>query len=397
MNDQPQPTTRVPVTPVMDANMPTGLDSVQLRSALEQVRQAGVPGVYAAVRAGEQTWQGAAGVADIETGQPVSPDMHHRVGSVTKTFTAAAVLQQVERGSIRLDRPIADYLPRLVPGDRGNEITVRMLLNHTSGLAEYLPHAFPSLRAFPTLANLSPESLDHNRNRRFDPIELIEMGVRAPATGSPGATPGVYSNTNYLLLGELLDTVTGESAETYITHHVIEPAGLANTRFPRDSVIDGPHSRSYEAAYGLLDPPRDYSVYDMSWVRTAAALLSTMEDLNSFYRSLFDGEIVHPDSLAQMQRTVPVIAQDGARITYGLGLHRVEMPGCEPCWGHDGTVWGAFTLSLIAPDSQRQLSVATNLVRWNALDSTGKPRQHPIDDALASLRMRAMCGKRADG
>src|SRR4051795_10073601 len=131
-----------------------------------------MPGVFAEVRDEDQVWRGAAGVADLSTGHPVTPDMRHRVGSITKTFTAAAVLQQVERGQIGLDTPIGHYLPRLVPGERGNAITVRMLINHTSGLAEYLPYAFPSLKALPSVADTRPESLDDNRLTRFHPTEL---------------------------------------------------------------------------------------------------------------------------------------------------------------------------------------------------------------------------------
>ena len=168
-----------------------------------------MPGVFAEVRDGDQVWRGAAGVADVDTGRPVTADMRHRVGSITKTFTAAAVLQQVEAVRSGLDAPIGHYLPRLVPGERGHAITVRMLINHTSGLADYLPYAYASLRAFPSLANTTPESLDDNRFTRFHPTELIDLGVTAPAVGAPGGTPGVYSNTNYLLLCQLLERVTG--------------------------------------------------------------------------------------------------------------------------------------------------------------------------------------------
>src|SRR4029079_1038163 len=118
------------------------LDPAQLMAAIDKVHRAGMPGVFAEVRDGDRVWRGASGVADVTTGHPVTPDMRHRVGSITKTFTAAAVLQQVERGQIRLEAPIGRYLPRLVPGARGDAITVRMLINHTSGLAEYLPCAF---------------------------------------------------------------------------------------------------------------------------------------------------------------------------------------------------------------------------------------------------------------
>jgi D-alanyl-D-alanine carboxypeptidase len=364
----------------------TSLDPAELQSAMDGVHRAGMPGVYAEVRDAGQVWRGASGVADVGTGRPVRPDMRQRVGSVTKTFTAAAILQQVEQGRIQLDAPIGGYLPRLVPGERGQKITVRMLLNHTSGIAHYL------LLAFPSLADRSPESLDENRFRQFAPAELIRMGLAAPATGEPGGPTGVYSNTNYLLLGQLLEQVTGTTAEKYITQNVIERAGLQHTGFPTRPRIEGPHSRMYEALYGLIDPPRDYSVYDMSWVGPAAALVSTVEDLNRFYGKLLGGKIVNRSSLAQMQRTVPVIALDGQKIDYGLGLHKVEVPGCGIFWGHDGTVWGAATMSLTRADGLRQMSVALNLVRWNRLDSSGKPQHHPIDDALSTLYQQAMCG-----
>ncbi|MEU7602664.1 serine hydrolase domain-containing protein [Streptomyces sp. NPDC041003] len=357
-----------------------------MKSALDGVHRAGIPGVYAEVRDAGRTWRGASGVADVGTGRPVRPDMRQRVGSITKTFTAAAVMQQVEQGRIRLDAPIGDHLPQLVPGERGRKITVRMLLNHTSGLPDYIPYAFPSLQ------EMSPKSLDDNRFRRFRPAELIGMGVGAPPASEPGATPGVYSNTNYLLLGQLLEQVTGTPAEEYITRNVIERAGLRHTGFPTGPRIEGPHARMYEALWGLIDPPRDYSVYDTSWTGTGAALVSTMEDLNRFYARLLDGKIVNRSSLAQMQRTVPVVALDGSMIDYGLGLHKVVVEGCGTFWGHDGTVWGAGTMSLTRADGKRQMSVAVNLQRWNEPDSSGNPRHHPIDDALGALYGQAMCG-----
>jgi D-alanyl-D-alanine carboxypeptidase len=368
------------------------LDPAQLRSAGEKVHLAGMPGVFAEVRDGDHIWRGAAGVADVATGRPVTADMRHRVGSITKTFTAAAVLLQVESGQIGLDTPIGHYLPRLVPGERGDAISVRMLLNHTSGLAEYLPYAYPSLKAFPSLADTTPESLDDNRLTRFHPTELIGMGVTAPAVGAPGGTPGLYSNTNYLLLGQLLEHVTGTPAERCITQNVIERAGLRNTEFPAGPHVNGPHSRIYEAWFGKIDPPHDYSVYDMSWVGPAASLISTVADLNDFFDMLLAGEIVNRSSLAQMQRTVPVISQEGKTIDYGHGLHRKNVPGRGIFWGHDGSVWGAGAISMTSADGKRQMSIAVNLQRWNKLTPSGKPQPHPIDNALGVLYQMAMGG-----
>jgi len=372
------------------------LDPAALNAALNNVHRAGVPGAFAEVRDGDQVWRGAAGVADLGTGRPTTPELHHRVGSITKAFTAAAVMQVVERGLAQLDASIGHYLPRLVPGERGRAITVRMLLNHTSGLAEYLPFAYPSLEAFPKLAETTPDSLDDNRFKQFRRIDLIDLGVSAPPVATPGSTPGVYSNTNYLLLGQLLERVTGSHAEDWITRSVIERAGLRHTEFPAAPRVDGPHSRLYESWFGMLDPPRDYSDFDMSWVGPAASLVSTVADLNRFFRMLLAGEIVDRSSLAQMQSTVPVISQEGKKIEYGLGLHRRDVPGCGTFWGHDGSVWGGGAVSMASADGKRQMSVAVNLQRWNELDSTGKPRPHAIDAALTALYDLATCGQRRE-
>ncbi|MFF8293826.1 serine hydrolase domain-containing protein [Streptomyces sp. NPDC016309] len=371
---------------------PAAFDTARLESALEEVHRAGIPGVFAEVRDSGRTWRGAAGVADVRTGRPVTPGMRQRVGSVTKTFVAAAVMQQVERGRIRLDGPIGDYLPELVPGERGRRITVRMLINHTSGIPDHIPYAFPSLQGFPTSPDASAKSVDANRFQEFSPAELIELGLSAPPAGEPGGSPGVYSNTNYELLGQLLERVTGTPAREYITRNVIERAGLRHTGFPDGPRIEGPHPRMYEGLYGLIDPPRDYSVYNMSWVMMGAGLVSTMEDLNRFYAGLLGGRIVGRAALAEMQRTVPVIALDGTRVEYGLGLHKVTVPGCGTFWGHDGTAWGAGTVSLTRADGKRQMSVAVNLMRWNQRDSSGRPLPHPIDDALRVFQEQATCG-----
>jgi D-alanyl-D-alanine carboxypeptidase len=361
-----------------------------LQAAVDAVQHAGMPGVFAEVREGPNVWRGVSGVADVETGRPVTADMRHRVGSITKTFTAAAVMRQVESGRVELDAPISRYLPRLVPGERGDKITVRMLLNHTSGLPDYLPYAFPSLQAFPAPGSTS--SLDDNRFTSFSRRELIKTGVEAPAGGEPGNLPGLYSNTNYLILGELLEQVTGAKAEECITRQIIEPAGLQDTEFPTEARIDGPHSRMYESFFGLIDPPRDYSDYNMSWVSTGAGLVSTVEEMNRFYRLLLNGKIVTHASLEQMQRTVPVISQTGEVITYGLGLHEFTLPDRGTFWGHDGTVWGAQTMALASADGKRQIAVAMNLARWNTLDDKGQPQPHPIDRALSLLYQEAMRG-----
>ncbi|WP_344942990.1 serine hydrolase domain-containing protein [Actinomadura miaoliensis] len=361
------------------------LDPGKLRATLDATHEAGMYGIYSSVRDEGRSWKGASGVANVRTRRPVRPDMEHRVGSVTKTFVAAAVLRQVEQGRVQLDAPIGTYLPEDVPGQRGRQITVRMLLNHTSGIADYVVSAFPSLQ------EPSSKSLDRKRFRTLTSGRLIKWGLEAPPTGAPGAQWS-YSNTNYIILGRLLEKVTGMKAETYITRDVIRRAGLRDTYFPDSPVIYGDHSRMYESLYGVLAPPRDYSLFDMSWAGTAGALVSTMDDLNRFYRRLLTGGIVGPAALAEMRRTVPVKDADGSVLmNYGLGLYSVQLP-CGTFWGHDGAVWGAGTQALTSEGGGRQISLGFNLMKYQQLNGEGRPMPHPIDNAMGAHVMEALCG-----
>ncbi|WP_084772498.1 serine hydrolase domain-containing protein [Nonomuraea candida] len=360
----------------------TGLDRQALRQSLNAVHEAGMYGIYSAVRDGAQDWRGASGVADVDNRRPVHSGMSHRVGSITKTFTAVAVLQQVARGTIELDAPIGRYLPDLVPGERGEKITVRMLLNHTSHIADHVGPAFPSL------LQGTFESLDDNRFRTFTREELVRMGLDAAPTGEPGATPGIYSNTNYLLAGLLLEKVTGENAERHITRNVIRKAGLRHTSFPRTPHIPGPHSKAYESMFGYIDPPKDYSVYNMSWISTAGAVVSTMDDINRFYRVLLRGELLGPAELAEMQKTVPVL---GVSPSYGLGIYASDLP-CGRFWGHSGSVFGMGTDSYTSEDGNRQLSMGVNRTKYQSLDENGLPVMSPIDQATIEYLALGLCG-----
>ncbi|MEU4876994.1 serine hydrolase domain-containing protein [Streptomyces sp. NPDC021608] len=371
-----RPTTQASESPLSSGT----LDPEALGAGLRAAHEAGMYGVYSSVRDGAQWWTGAAGVADVDTRRPVRPGMLHRVGSVSKAFTSVALLQQVEQGHVRLDAPVGDYLPGLVPGERGREITVRMLLNHTSGIGDYV------IGAFPSLAHGSTSSLDEERFRSIHPEELVRLGLAAPATGEPGEKWS-YSNTNYVIAGLLLEKVTGQDAEAYITRHVIARAGLHHTSFPRSPHIQGPHPRMYESFYGLIDPPRDYSDYDMSWAYTAGAIVSTTDDLNRFYRSLLGGKLIGPAALQEMQRTVPAGAVD-----YGLGIYTIGIPGCGRFWGHDGAVFGAGTIALSSPDGTHQVAMGWNLMKYQRLTADGSGFEpSPIDDALNAQVVRALC------
>ncbi|WP_327260673.1 beta-lactamase family protein [Streptomyces sp. NBC_01232] len=366
------------------------LDRTRLQAGLDAIHEAGVYGIYSAVRDGRERFDGASGLADVSTGRKVRPDLRHRVGSVTKTFTAVAVLQQSAKGRVDLDRPVGDYVPELLPGERGRKVTVRMLLNHTSGIHDYVGDAFPSLLKGTT------ESLDDHRYRTVKPAELIGYGVARPQLFEPG-TEWSYSNTNYVLLGEVLRKVTGQDPERLITQDVIRRAGLRDTYFPgADPYIRGAHARMYESFYGIIDPPRDYSDYNMTWAGTAGALVSTTQDLNTFYRALLRGDLLPRRQLDQMRTTVDVKDETGAvSMRYGLGIYSLDTP-CGPVWGHDGGVFGAGTWTLSSPDGTRQFAIGYNLMKYQRLNESGTALDpHPADAAMRDYRDQSLCGTTA--
>lgn len=359
-----------------------------LDETLARIHEAGIPGVYGATRDGGQRWHGASGVADTSTGRPTQPQMRHRIGSVTKTFTAVGLLQQAERGTVDLDAPVAGYLPGLLPDDLGQAVTVRMLLNHTSGIGDYV------LLAFPSLLEGTGDSLEEHRFREITREELVALGLQAPRTGEPGERHS-YSNTNYVIAGLLLEEVTGTDAQDYLTEHVIRPAGLRHTYFPDGPRLRGPHAKMYEGLHGLLDPPRDFSVYHMSWAAEAGALVSTMDDLNTFYAALFSGELISDASLAEMMTTVPVEDATGQIVgAYGLGLYPLQLP-CGTFWGHDGAVWGAGTYAFSSPDGERQASLGLTRMKYQEVTEDGELVPHPADQAASIHLVVALCGEDA--
>ncbi|MFD3946692.1 serine hydrolase domain-containing protein [Streptomyces sp. NPDC058579] len=363
------------------------LDRPALRGSLDAFHKAGMYGAYSAVRDGSAQWRGATGFADIDTNRPTRPDFEHRVGSITKTFTAVAVLQQAGAGRIDLDAPVARYIPDIVSDERGRQVTVRMLLNHTSGIADYVLPAFPGILENPG------KTLDDNRLRKIAPEELARLGLAAPPVAERGTHS--YSNTNYILAGLILERVTGQKAEAYITRNVIRKAGLRHTYFPSSPAIKGPHARMYESFFGLIDPARDYSAYDMSWAGTAGALVSTTSDLNDFYRKLLSGRLLGAAQLREMKTTVPAYETEPGeevRMGYGLGIYTLKMPSGGWYWGHDGGVFGAGTWALSSEDGRRQVAIGYNLMKYQRFDSEGRPLPDPVTDALYAHVDGALAG-----
>jgi D-alanyl-D-alanine carboxypeptidase len=309
-----------------------------VRHALDALTtQDGVPGAQATVRdQGGRTWA-------VGSGQRFPMRAQVRVGSITKSFVATVVLQVVAEGRVELDAPIARYLPGVVTGNGndGNVITVRQMLQHTSGLPDYL-NAFGG----------DPEQFRH---RGADPAELVAIATQHPPLFPPG-TKWSYFGTNYIVAGMLVERVTGHSVADEIAARITRPLGLRDTYLPvrGEERIRGPHPRGYTPVDGRLV---DFTDFDASIGGAAGALVSTGDDLNRFFGALIGGRLLPPAQLAEMRRTVPAPGiAEGAR--YGLGLASVPLPCGGELWGHGGDIPGFATLSGATAGGRRATVVA---------------------------------------
>ncbi|MEV0537678.1 serine hydrolase domain-containing protein [Kitasatospora sp. NPDC050463] len=315
------------------------------------VRDDGVPAVLASVTdRGGRARNYTAGVADPATGAKVPVDGQVRIGSNTKVFTAVVVLQLVGEGKIGLDTPVDTYLPGLVRGDGidGRNITVRQLLQHTSGLPEYL--------ASPQLSDITAA-----QHRYFEPRDLIDMALAQKAEFAPG-TKWAYNNTGYVLAGLIVQKVTGRPIGEEITRRVIDRIGLRHTYFPApgDQGIREPHPQGYYRTDAGA-PLRDFTEMDPSWTWAAGQMISTDSDLNRFYGALLGGDLLPEAQLAQMRTTVPT-TELGPGISYGLGLASMPLPcGDGVYWGHSGGIPGYKTRAGATEGGRRAASVAATV------------------------------------
>jgi D-alanyl-D-alanine carboxypeptidase len=320
-------------------------DHAATLTALRAFQAVGGPG--AAVHAGtaDTDWTLSAGTGTFGADRPIRQDEHFAIGSQTKTFTATVVLQLVEEGEISLDAPIETYLPGLVTGNGydGTRITVRHLLQHTSGIAAYSP-------GLPLSATVQPP---RNADGTYDPRQVVRTGLSFDPVSAPGAS-FTYSNTNYVILGLLIEAVTGAPAREAVRSRVIEPLGLTRTSFPAPGnralplpAVIGYHGARLGGFY-VWTPAK---IIDPSLYGAAGAMVSTLEDVTKLYEALLDGELLSPESLAAMME-VPASGM-------GLGLASRELSCGVRAWGHSGGMPGYLSYTLVTEDG-RHASLMTN-------------------------------------
>lgn len=352
--------TALAVTAVAAAAPAQAVDRTETQRLLDQYLAHAGPG--AAVHAGDttDTWTLTSGSASATADRLITPTDHFRTASQTKTFTAAVVLQLVDEGSVELDAPIERYLPGVVAGEHydGEAISVRQLLQHTSGIARDAAGARAEPDGTYTLA------------------ELVRAGLAQPPLFAPGTGWG-YSNVNYLLAGMLIESLTGQTVADAVTDRVIEPLGLTGTSFPApgDRTLAAPYLPGYGG--GRLGPfffwYETTFNFEPSQLSSAGSMTSTLADLAAFQLALAEGGVVSDEVLAEMRTTVPT-GLDG---DYGLGLIRLELSCGGEAWGHSGDITTGHSSVTMVTDDGRFASLVTNTVV--AADSA--PTRYDVVDA----------------
>lgn len=330
-----------------------------LHEDVQEIRRLGVTGVVAEARTPRGRVTAAAGVADRRTGRPAHPGAHVRAASVTKTYVATVVLQLAAEGRLSLDDTVDAWLPGLVRGNGndGRAITIRHLLQHTSGLHDY------------SSGLTMMESAEGFRAHRFDRYtagRLVRLALKhepdfRPGETNPDGTPKWrYSNTGYVLLGMVIEKATGKDWRAQVRDRIIRPLRLNGTGVPHHrAALPRPFLRGYHQ-FDQGGPLTDVTLLDPSVAGASGAMTTTVADDNRFFRALLGGRLLPPAQLAEMKRTVPT-GWDGpyAGARYGLGLLWLPLH-CDRAgyWSHGGDMFGYKLREGVRADGARSVSIA---------------------------------------
>ncbi|WP_079127110.1 serine hydrolase domain-containing protein [Streptomyces sp. TP-A0874] len=330
----------IPTATALDHSAPAGHQAT--REAMDAQVAAGVPGVLGEVRVGPgdgRVWGGTAGVADLRTERPRLPEDRFRAGSITKSFVATLVLQLEAEGRLSLDDTVEEWLPGVVRGHGhdGSAVTIRQLLNHTSGVYSY--NADPELQE-----GVFGPGFEKHRFDTWAPRQLVDIAMRHEPDFAPGTAWG-YSNTNYVLAGMIVEKATHGTYAEAVERRILAPLGMRSTALPGVAVtMPVPHGRAYSSlgATGLTDEVRDTTELSPTIAGPAGEIISTAGDLNRFYRALLRGELLPEPQQRELLTTVPT-GQGSMR--YGLGLS-VERLSCGvTVYGHGGGIHGSSSLA----------------------------------------------------
>ena len=350
----------------------SGKPPAGLQRAADQMVTDGAPGVIIMSRLGHHVSSVVAGLADKATGEPMQVQDRVHIGSITKTFVATVMLQLAAERRLSLDDSVQKLLPGVIAGHGYDpaRITVRQLLQQTSGIRDYLDDP-----VFQTVQGLG---------ETWQPRQLVDIAQRL----GPPVHGWLYSNTNYILLGMIIQKVTGQSPVTEISHRILVPLGLRATSFPLTSTqIPGPYAHGY---YGSLDVTNSVNP-SSAW--TAGAMISTVRDVARFYRALLAGRLLPPAEQRELLAAIPV--DDSGELFaehYGLGIYRVQL-SCGTAWGHDGGWPGGFkTIAYTSRDGSRQAVMVYNDFKMSEPPPAGTGTAAFQRDEKKALEI-AFCGE----
>lgn len=285
---------------------------------------------------GEVLYRGARGVANLELGVPLEVDMVFRLGSITKQFTGAAIALLEERGEISLDDPITKFLPDYPT--HGHEITVAHLLAHTSGIRSYT--GIPGWMEKKIKEDLTTE-------------ELVDGFKNEPMDFAPGDRWS-YNNSGYVLLGAIIEKVSGKSYEDFVEQEIFAPLGMTNSYYGSHDQIIPRRASGYEGSPGEY---RNAQYLSMSQPHAAGALLSTVDDLAKWDHSLYSSCLLSEEARKKMM--TPFQLDDGSSTDYGYGFLIGELRE-RPAIFHGGGIFGFITYGLRLPQERIYVAVLTN-------------------------------------
>ena len=332
-----------------------------LQNDADALVAAGAPGVVLLSRNGDHTVSITSGLGEISTKTPMRASDRFRVASLAKTYTATVVLQLVGEGKLGLTDSVERWLPGLVP--HGDKISIRQLLNHTSGLADF---EYDPVVLAPYLAG--------NLSYPWAPRKLVQIAVSHPPLFAPG-TDESYSSTNYLLAGLIVEARTGHTLGSELNRRIFQPLHLRATSFPTTARIPSPHAHGYLV---IKKPPATdvTGLYPFPWA--AGAIISNAADTATFYRALLSGRMLSARLLRAMQVTHAQKHFDIPGQRYGLGLARYPT-ACGTAWGHNGAYPGYYVYDFTSSDGQRQAVLEVN----------ADPTSVPKTTLLKSIRLLA--------
>jgi D-alanyl-D-alanine carboxypeptidase len=328
------PSTTAAALPVADAATVDGI-------VAEQMRTGAVPGMAVGVWIpGRGDLVRSYGVSDVASGAPFADDDHVRIASITKTFTATATLVLVDRGKLRLDDRLETYVPG-VPN--GPDITVAQMLDMTSGIFDFTTD--PSFSTAFDTDPLAPFPLDR---------VLAILRSQPPAFAPGAAGQWQYSDSNYILLGEIIRKVSGDDPGVFIQREIVDRLHLPGTSYPTTPDIPAPASRGY-VIVPAGQPEREVTAINPAVPGPAGAMISTVAGLHDWAAALADGTLLSP-AMHKVQTTfVDAKLSPTLRTGYGAGLFSIN-----DFVGHNGAVYGFTTAMFRLPSAGATIVVVAN-------------------------------------